>query len=133
MRVEDCLKALRRSEFTSKFRLNRNDGLYVQEKGLDLIRGHALRFLIARIATARPKNDGRQTPMRGHPVFVSQHATATCCRNCIKKWFGIGKGRALAASEIDFFVDMIMAWIKDQIQAHTGLDGERTVTQMSLF
>ncbi len=24
--------------------------------------------------------------MKGHPVFVAQHATATCCRECIRKW-----------------------------------------------
>lgn len=36
-------------------------------------------------------NDGKQTPMRGHPVFIAQHATATCCRECLKKWHNIKK------------------------------------------
>jgi hypothetical protein len=33
--------------------------------------------------------------MRGHPVFIAQHATATCCRGCLAKWHDIPAGRAL--------------------------------------
>jgi hypothetical protein len=53
--------------------------------------------------------------MRGHPVFVAQHATATCCRGCIAKWHRIEKGRALRAEEVDFTVALIMGWIESQI------------------
>ena len=62
-----------------------------------------------------PKNDGKQTPMRGHPVFIAQHATATCCRGCISKWPRIEKGKALNESEVDYVVDFIMGWIEQQI------------------
>jgi exodeoxyribonuclease V alpha subunit len=65
-----------------------------------------------RIAPQYPKNDGKQTPMRGHPVFIAQHATATCCRGCIQKWHGIKKGKALSDMEIQFLVEVIMRWIK---------------------
>lgn len=54
--------------------------------------------------------------MRGHPVFIAQHATATCCRGCIQKWHGIKKGRALSDQEIQLFVELIMGCIEGQIE-----------------
>ena len=45
---------------------------------LATIRAHCEGFVRARLAPANPKGDGRQTPMRGHPVFVAQHACACC-------------------------------------------------------
>jgi len=72
-------------------------------------------FVNARIAPDFPKNDGKQTPMRGHPVFVAQHATATCCRNCIQKWHGIEKGRALNERQVDYVGALIMGWIGEQL------------------
>lgn len=50
------------------------------EKGLDTIRQHVKEFIAKREAPAYIANDGKQTPMKGHPVFIAQHATATCCR-----------------------------------------------------
>ncbi|MBR9986125.1 MAG: DUF4186 family protein [Desulfosarcina sp.] len=54
--------------------------------------------------------------MKGHLVFIAQHATATCCRGCLRKWHRIEKGRALADDEIRFVVELVMGWIGDQIQ-----------------
>jgi hypothetical protein len=45
------------------------------------------------------KNDGKQTPMKGQPVFIAQHATTTRCRGCISKWHGIEKSRALSENK----------------------------------
>ncbi|MEU6081408.1 DUF4186 family protein [Streptomyces sp. NPDC047108] len=45
------------------------------------------------MAPAEPYKDGRQTPYRGHPVFVAQHATATCCRGCPQRCHHIPQGR----------------------------------------
>ncbi len=111
------LESLQRSRFRSKFRLTRKDRMYVMDKGIPTIRRHAIEILSSRIAPRFPKNDGRQTPMKGHPVFVAQHATATCCRGCIQKWHGIEKGRALTEQEVDFLADLIMAWIKRELIA----------------
>jgi hypothetical protein len=72
-------------------------------------------FINSRVAPAFPKNDGKQTPMRAHPVFIAQHGTATCCRKCIQKWHGIGKGRALGKVEVDFIVVLITGWIDRQV------------------
>ena len=48
-------------------------------------------------------------------MFIAQHATATCFRECISKWNGIEKGRALNETEIDFIVALIMGWIERQL------------------
>lgn len=60
---------------------------------------------------AHPKNDGKQTPMRGHPVFVAQHATATCCSSCLEKWHGIPQGVALNEQQKEYIVQAIALWL----------------------
>ena len=67
-----------------------------------------------RLAPAFIPNDGRQTPMRGHPVFIAQHATACCCRGCLAKWHAIPAGRELTAREQRYVVEVLMAWIERQ-------------------
>ena len=85
----DLWKRLSQSKFRSSFTLKANDRHYVLEKGMDTVRSHATDFVRDRLAPAEPKNDGKQTPMRGHPVFIAQHATGTCCRSCLEKWHHI--------------------------------------------
>jgi hypothetical protein len=114
-RINQSLNSLKKSSFRSKFRLTQKDRDYITGKGLETIKDHAFQFINTRVATDFPKNDGKQTPMRGHPVFIAQHATATCCRGCISKWHGIEKGRALNEKEVDFVVALIMGWIDRQV------------------
>ena len=80
------------------------------------IRAHAAYLIRKRLAPAEPLHDGKQTPMRGHPVFLAQHATATCCRNCLEKWHHIPKGKELTEEEQEYVVDVIMEWIRRQMQ-----------------
>ena len=54
--------------------------------------------------------------MKGHPVFIAQHATATCCRGCINKWYGIDKNKILDDNEIKYINKVIMTWIKKEIK-----------------
>jgi hypothetical protein len=111
--IPQKLASLRKSKFRSRFTLNQKDRDYIAAKGLETIKDHAYQFINSRVAPAFPKNDGKQTPMRGHPVFIAQHATATCCRGCIQKWHGVKKGRALGEVEVDFIVALIMGWIDE--------------------
>lgn len=110
--ISQPLESLKKSTFRSKFKLTEKDRQYIRDKGIDTIRQHAIDFISARIAPQFPKNDGKQTPMKGHPVFIGQHATATCCRGCIQKWHQIKKGKELSDQEIQFLVELIMAWIE---------------------
>ena len=86
-----------------------------KEKGLETIRQHARDFIAKREAPAVIPNDGKQTPMRGHPVFIAQHATATCCRECIRKWHKMQTGRELSQIQQEYLVDVIMTWIEKEM------------------
>ena len=113
--AEESFIRLKRSAFRSRFRLKTKDIEYIREKGLDTIRSHAEDFIRDRLAPAEIPNDGKQTPMRGHPVFIAQHACACCCRDCLYKWYRIPKGRELTVSEQSQIVDLLMTWIERQI------------------
>ena len=115
MNKDYILKKLELSKFRSKFHLKEKELKYIEEKGLDTIKEHAYAFINKRLAPKIILNDGAQTPMKGHPVFIAQHATATCCRSCLYKWHKIAKNKELSSEEIDYIVDIIMTWIVKEI------------------
>lgn len=103
---------LARSAFRQRFYLNAQDLAYLCEKGLPLVLEHGQDFIARRLAPALPLKDGRQTPWKGHPVFVAQHATGTCCRGCLHKWHGLPEGVALDAGQQAYVLAVIAAWIE---------------------
>lgn len=110
------LESLSKSKFRSSFKLKEKDINYINEKSLDVIKCHAYDFITKRLAPKYIINDGKQTPMKGHPVFIAQHATATCCRTCLYKWHKIPMNKELTNDEIDYIVDIIMLWIKSNLK-----------------
>ena len=122
--MEQCFNVLNKlvkSKFRSRFKLRAKGLEYIKDKGLDTIRSHACDFIRDRVAPAEPVNDGKQTPMRGHPVFIAQHATATCCRECIEKWHKFPQHRELTKTEQEYLVSEIMEWINRQINLNSVL------------
>ncbi len=113
--LDPLFARLSRSQFRSRFALSDKDRAYAGSRGRAEINAHAEDFIRARLAPAEPANDGKQTPMRGHPAFVAQHATATCCRGCLMKWHGIEKGRPLREGEIAYVVAVLDRWIVSQM------------------
>ena len=111
---DELFNRLNKSDFRRKFRLSPKDRQYFEEKGLKVIEKHARDFIEKRIAPASIPNDGKQTPMRGHPVFTAQHATATCCRGCIEKWHKFRKGVELEEKQKEYLVNVIMEWLRQQ-------------------
>lgn len=109
--LETVFRNLAASPFRAKFKLNLKDRTYLEARGMAAIRTHAHDFIAKRLAPATPQKDGRQTPMRGHPVFVAQHATATCCRGCLAKWHGIEAGRELSDVERAHVLRAIERWL----------------------
>lgn len=107
---------LKASQFRSRFWLGDQQRKYIEKQGMEAMRRHAQDFVRQRLAPANPCNDGKQTPMRGHPVFLAQHATGTCCRNCLAKWHGIPKGRALSQEEQEYVVSLVLEWIARQLK-----------------
>ena len=112
--LTDLFARLAKSDFRSRFHLTKKDKEYIAEKGLPTIRRHAEDFIAKRLAPAVIPNDGKQTPMRGHPVFLAQHATGCCCRGCFYKWHHIPAGRELTKEEQQYAVAVLMAWIETQ-------------------
>ena len=117
MTQNEALARLRHSTFRRRFKLTAAMRHYIADKGMDTIRHHAEDFVRQRLAPAHPVNDGRQTPMKGHPVFIAQHATATCCRGCLNRWWKVPVGVALSEDRQRKIVALIMAWITDNLDA----------------
>lgn len=116
--VINKLNKLSQSKFRNSFQLKKKDVEYVNKLGISKIREHAYDLIRKRVAPENPKNDGAQTPMNHHPVFIAQHATATCCRTCLYKWHNIKLNKVLTEHEIDYIVALIMTWIEFQIKKH---------------
>jgi hypothetical protein len=110
--LDDVFRALSRSAFRGKFHLRAQEQAYLQDRGLDQVLEHARRFVAERLAPASPRNDGKQTPYRGHPVFVAQHATACCCRGCLEKFHGIPRGLTLTSEQQDHVIAALERWLR---------------------
>ena len=115
-RINTVLENLSKSTFRNKFHLKEKEINYIKEKGIDKIQEHTKDFINKRLAQAVIQNDGKQTPMRGHPVFIAQHATGCCCRGCLYKWHKIPKGVELSEEQKNYICEVIMTWIKREIK-----------------
>lgn len=113
--INNKLDILSKSKFRSSFKLSDKDKEYITNNGMNKIIEHAYDFVNNRLVSNNILNDGKQTPMRGHPVFVAQHATGTCCRGCLYKWHGIKKDKTLSNNEVNYIVSIIIEWISRQI------------------
>ncbi|RAK58182.1 DUF4186 domain-containing protein [Phenylobacterium deserti] len=110
--MDSVFQRLSGSAFRRRFKLGPKERAYLDDKGLETVLSHGRDFISARLAGAEPANDGKQTPMRGHPVFIAQHATATCCRSCLAKWHAIPSGRALTAAEQAHVLAAVRRWLE---------------------
>lgn len=114
--IQQKLNKLEKSKFRSSFHLKQKEIEYINKKGLEEIKKQAYEIINKRLKPERIKNDGKQTPMKNHPVFIGQHATATCCRGCIEKWHHIKKNKELTEHEIDFITTLIIEWIRREYE-----------------
>ncbi len=113
--IDEIFARLSKSAFRRRFRLGTSDRTYLARKGLPAVLAHARGFIATRLAAANPANDGKQTPFRGHPVFIAQHATATCCRGCLAKWHGIAAGHELTEAERAHVLRVLERWLHAEI------------------
>lgn len=112
--LDPLFQRLSKSTFRSSFKLKGKELEYLHSKGLEVILEHGRDFIDQRLAPANPPNDGKQTPMRNHPIFIAQHATATCCRGCLQKWHNIpAKDHELSADERDYVIKVLNNWLEN--------------------
>ncbi|OUI84274.1 hypothetical protein HK22_05585 [Gluconobacter sp. DsW_056] len=109
---QDLFERLARSRFRSRFHLDDQARLYLENRGLDAVMDHGATFVAERLAPAHPQRDGKQTPMRGHPVFIAQHATGACCRSCLSKWHGMEPGKPLTPEQQEQILLTLRSWIE---------------------
>jgi predicted Fe-S protein YdhL (DUF1289 family) len=121
--LDEVFRALSRSAFRRKFHLRAQEQAYLQDRGLDTVLDHARRFVAERLAPAAPRKDGKQTPYRGHPVFVAQHATACCCRGCLEKFHAIRRGRTLTPEQQDHVIAALERWLRAEETQDTSQGG----------
>ena len=112
MTLDEGFARLARSKFRSRFKLDADDFAYIERVGIATIERHAADFVAKKLAAAEPVNDGRQTPMRGHPAFKAMHATACCCRGCMEKWWRVRRHQPLSEEQQRKTVGFIMAGIR---------------------
>ncbi len=110
--TDELFTALAKSKFRSRFRLRPKEADYLKRKGLSVVLEDARKFITERLAAAEPASDGRQTPIKNHPVFIAQHATATCCRKCLAKWHKIPQKKKLTDQQIEYIIAIIERWLK---------------------
>jgi len=114
--INDALYKLSKSKFRSSFHLNEKMKDYVKKRGMDQIRHDAEKFISERLAPSFIPNDGRQTPMKNHPVFIAQHACACCCRGCLNKWYKVPQNTELSKSQQEKIVNLLMTWIENEMK-----------------
>lgn len=114
--INTILEKLSYSKFRSHFHLRNKEVNYVKEKGMDIVEQHAREFIVSRLSSCFPINDGKQTPMNGHPVFIAQHATATCCRGCLEHWHHIKRGTELSQEQQNYVILLIKTWIEKEMR-----------------
>lgn len=117
--IDELFTQLAKSPFRSNFKLNAKDLNDLHTKGMPTILSHANDFIQKRLSPADIPNDGKQTPMRGHPVFVAQHATATCCRGCLQKWHRIPARVALTLEEKTYILKILHRWLANYCPPNT--------------
>ena len=110
--INKKLNALSKSKFRSSFHLRKYMYDYIDKQSIEIIEKHCEDFINTRLSKYNNEKDGKQTPTKGHPVFIAQHATACCCRGCLEKWHHIRKDKKLNNNEINYIVSIIMEWIK---------------------
>ena len=111
MTKAEAFARLAKSKFRSRFKLTAADRAYIDRVGMETVRRHAEDFVRMKLAPVMPENDGRQTPMRGHPVFKAMHGSAMCCRGCMEKWWKVKRGVPLSIAQQKKAVDFLLEWI----------------------
>ena len=114
----NVINKLQKSKFRSSFKLKQKDIDYINEKGMSMIKRHAVDFINQKLAPANPEKDGKQTPMKYHPVFIAMHACACCCRTCLYKWHKIPMNKELTKDEKNYIYGLLIYWITLEYKKH---------------
>jgi len=107
-----CLLLQNESRYRNKF----DSTHFVQlEKAQTRTTNHTLEKMIRTRLEKRLRvlqdNDGFQTPYLKHGVDVACHCTATCCRECVQKWYGFDVSKKLNDMEMEELFETVYTFI----------------------
>lgn len=79
-----------------------------------------IEIIFKREAPAFIHNDGSRLQQKDIRCLLLSIATATCCRECIRKWHKIQPGKELSRIQQDYLVDVIMTWIQSEVDRYNS-------------
>jgi hypothetical protein len=72
--------------------------------------------------------DGTQTPFPDRPearIFhYGQHATGTCCRQCLAYWHGIAASVPLGKNELEYMTGLVWRYVEEKLEEEPHSDDE---------
>lgn len=111
------LEKVAESDYRAEIDLGPEDMDYVNSRGFDMMVRHAHDFVERRLGPARPRNEGKQTPLKGHPLFLAQHATGADSRAALSEYHGIAEGKKLSRQQMDYVTDVVLRWLEERLAA----------------
>jgi ribosomal protein L34E len=98
-------------------------------KGRLVLRDFARKQLQQLIGKTQHPREGRQTPRydskyADNVIYFAQHATASCCRECVEYWHGIPRNRELTEQELDYLTELAMMYVDTRVP---GLTDEKQI------
>lgn len=94
----------------SKPRLQEHDVALIRELGIKELKDQA-REVVKNKLEEQPKNDGRQTPTAGNPIYKAMHACKASSRKELSKAHRMAAGRDLTERQIDSIVNLLVRWM----------------------
>ena len=88
-----------------------------RKRGKNLILDRAKEIITKKIAKI-PEGyyDYLCTKKEGSEIInYAQHATGTCCRNCLERWHNIPQDIILSEKQVDYCVGLVKLYIEDRI------------------
>ncbi len=111
------LEKVAKCDYRAEIDLGAEDIEYINSRGFDMMIKHAQDFVERRLGPARPRNEGKQTPLKGHPLFLAQHATGSDSRRALSEYHGIAEGKELSRQQIDYVTDVVLRWLEERLAA----------------
>lgn len=116
------LTAMRNEQIREEFwrrALNVRSVNYARRKGMDALLEGAAHKVIMNVGETPDSFDGRRVPVAdgrlANPYQYAFHATATCCRKCMRYWHGIPRDRPLTPAEVNYFAELVREFLRQRL------------------
>jgi hypothetical protein len=91
-------------------RLDDHDFRLIKELGVNELKSQS-REIVEQKLREQPKNDGKQTPTAGNPIYKAMHACNCASRKELSRAHRIAAGRDLSDRQVDSVVNLLVRWM----------------------